>query len=135
MSFLLSLTINSFVQKTSHRRKTFLLNGVRQSSLDVMERSSGDGGMQAFMVASDSKCSVRVKVPAEIHSSQFEHRFGHRLAPARPRPFRTVLHQMLARPFDDSSGNRPSLPEVLVRAHVAFLSSLVSLLRPIPQSL
>ena len=91
--------------------------------------------MQAFMVASDRKCPVRVEVPAEIHSSQFERRFGHRLAPAHPRPFRAVLHQMLARPFDDLSGKRPSLPEVLVRAHVAFLSSLVPLLRPFPQSL
>jgi Putative zinc-finger len=108
MSFLLSLNFNSFVKKTSHRRKIFLIIAVRLPFLDELERSPGAWGMQACMVASAMKLPVRVEVPPEIPSSQFEHRFGHRLAPAHHRPCHAVLHQMPARPCDD-----PPWPSVI----------------------
>src|SRR5262249_25323558 len=65
----------------------------------------------------DAELPIVIEILGEIDGYELDDSLGHLLGPAHAGVLHAVLDEVLTRPFDGTTGDRPAVGEVLVIAH------------------
>jgi len=79
-------------------------------------------GMKALLVFCDVERPVAIEVAAQVDGSELDDCLCHLLSPSHSRTLHSILDEILAGALDGTTGDGPSLGEVLVITHTSAIA-------------